>query len=184
MPAAQRQGGAQAKLAVTAWPSDARHRPMRPDRQRHASPRLFFADHRGVRAGLRLEPDQGGPGGGPRRALWRLWDQRIGPKPDRLVAALKFGIETGREVLKPQPWSGWVGITRNHAPQPRPVAPAARHADLDGQAFARARGKPVQIAGDGQFGGLGFGHGGSSLCRECSAPGLLASTPAPVVRRA
>ena len=179
MPAAQRQGRAQAKLPVTAGPNDARHWPMRPDRQRHASPRLFFADNRGFCAGLCLEPDECGPGGWPGGSRRRLGDQRIGPKPDRLVAALKFGIETGSEVLKPQPRPGRVGVAGNHAAQPRPVAPAAWHADLHRQAFARARGKPVQIAGDGQFGGLGFGHGWvlSLMGMVCALPSAVNTGP-------
>ena len=101
VPAPERQGRAKAKLPVTARPGDPRHRPIWPDRQGHALPRPFFADYRGLSGRLGLEPDQGGPSDRPRRTLRRLGDQRIGPKPDRLVAPLKFRIETGGEVLKP-----------------------------------------------------------------------------------
>ena len=94
MPTAQGQGCAKAKLPLSSRPDKARHWPMRADRKRDAVPRLFFADHHSLAAGLRLEPDQRCPGDRPRHALRRLWDQRIRPKPDGLVAALKCGIET------------------------------------------------------------------------------------------
>ena len=101
---------AKAKLPVAAFPGDLCHRPMGANRQRHALAACFFADDHRFALGLRLEPDQSGPGDGPRRALRRFGDQSIGPKPDGLVAALKFRIEPRRKLLKPQARPGWIRV--------------------------------------------------------------------------
>lgn len=145
----QRLAGREARLA--AGPGQHDLRPFRADAEHGAGVVPFVGQHRLV-ARRQAGPDQRRPGprlpGVPHR---RRLDPRVGADLDRLPAAVEALVEEMRQVLEAPARSVRIGIEADGAKQAGAIAASAGDADMRGQALARSRGEPVEIARDRKF---------------------------------